>query len=330
MKATNISYIFALGSLIAGVMGWNRISDISIHSQAYPKILSEYGFFENGIGMKPSSQLIPYDLKVPLFSDYAEKFRYIYIPDGKQADVDDKGFINFPIGSALIKSFGYEKAGAMQLIETRVLLRRETSWVALPYVWNDEQNEAVLKLAGKRLNASFVDPKGQNRNINYAVPNKNQCKECHGLSGEVTPIGPKLRNLTDDSLNRLIKNEKLQIVNLKLPKDKARGLEHQARSYLDINCGHCHNAKGSASNSGLFLNYEENNPKRYGIYKRPVAAGRGSGGLEYAIHPGKPERSILLYRMTSNEAGIAMPQLSRSIVDEEGTDLISEWILEMK
>ena len=79
-----------------------------------------------------------------------------------------------------------------RLIETRVLLHRADGWVALPYVWNEEQTEATLALAGAR--REVTTPYGER--ISYRVPNKNQCKECHGLHGAVTPIGPKTRNLS--------------------------------------------------------------------------------------------------------------------------------------
>ena len=309
--------------MIAGGVALTQPNDKVIGDVAYPKKLSDYGFFDKN--MKPSSQLIAYDLNSPLFSDYAEKYRYIYIPNGMKAVANGNGLIQFPIGSAIIKSFGFKGQG---LIETRVLLRRESGWFALPYVWNEEQDDAILKLAGKRLMVDFVDPSGKEQKIDYAVPNKNQCKECHGVNDEVMPIGPKIRNLNGFSIRRLINTDKLTLNNIfDQPSDNS--LENKARVYLDINCGHCHNPSGSASNSGLFLNFEENDPVKYGVKKRPVAAGRGSGGLEFSIAPGKPDKSIIIYRMKSNEAGVAMPQIGRAIHHSEGVALIGDWIAAM-
>ncbi|MDF7777395.1 hypothetical protein P1X14_19215, partial [Sphingomonas sp. AOB5] len=58
----------------------------------------------------------------------------------------------------------------------------------------------------------------------------------------------------------------------------------------------------------------------------PVAAGRGSGGGEFAIAPGHADRSILIYRLESTDPGIAMPELGRATVHAEGAALLREWI----
>jgi len=168
------------------------------------------------------------------------------------------------------------------------------------------------------------------------VPNKNQCKECHALSGAVTPIGPKARNLTGGGqLAEFVRQglmDEVPQVDYRVPVwgDDEASLNDRARGYLDVNCAHCHNVNGSASNSGLFLTYEEQMPVRIGINKRPVAAGRGSGTHDFDIAPGDPDGSILIYRMKSLEPGISMPEVGRSIVHDEGVALLNEWIAEME
>src|SRR3546814_5488898 len=96
-----------------------------------------------------------------------------------------------------------------------------------------------------------------------------------------------------------------------MPMWDARGegdVAASARAYLDANCAHCHRPGATASNSGLDLRWEQDDPHSYGVFKRPVAAGRGAGGLEFSIVPGEPDRSILLHRMNSIEPGVAMPR----------------------
>jgi len=44
------------------------------------------------------------------------------------------------------------------------------------------------------------------------------------------------------------------------------------------------------------------------------------------VEPGQPDQSILVFRMASDEAGIAMPELGRSVIDEDGLALVREWI----
>jgi len=112
--------------------------------------------------------------------------------------------------------------------------------------------------------------------------------------------------------------------------DFSKDIEARARAYLAINCGHCHSPKGSASSTGLYLNYSEQRPKQLGILKPPVAAGRGSGGLDYSIVPGDPDASILLFRMISDDPAIMMPESGRSMVHQEAVALIDDWIERME
>lgn len=320
----------------AGAREPAAVADAVILSDDLPRSLSDYRFFKDDAGWQPNDRVLPYQLNMPLFTDYAEKYRYIYVPPGKQAKTDGDGLLEFPVGSALIKSFGYELDGKPRLLETRVMLHRADGWLALPYIWNAEQTEARLKVAGGRIAVSFTDPSGRERSTSYAVPNKNQCKECHALSGAVTPIGPKARNLTHDGqlaeFARLGLIDREPAVDYRVPVwgETNASLNDRARGYLDVNCAHCHNINGSARNSGLFLTYEEKMPVRLGINKRPVAAGRGSGTHDFDIAPGDPDGSILIYRMQSLDPGISMPEVGRSMVHEEGVALLSQWIAEME
>ena len=108
--------------------------------------------------------------------------------------------------------------------------------------------------------------------------------------------------------------------------DKSSSLDAKARSYLDINCAHCHIEGGSANTSGLYLDYTENRKIYLGIFKKPVATGRASNNLSYSIVPGEPKKSILLFRMESLDPGIMMPESGRALQHKEAIELINEWI----
>jgi len=82
--------------------------------------------------------------------------------------------------------------------------------------------------------------------------------------------------------------------------------------------------------SGLFLNIEETDSTKLGVFKPPVAAGRGSGDRLHTIVPGKPNESIMIYRMESTDPGVMMPELGRKLVHKEGVELVKEWIKKMK
>ena len=96
-----------------------------------------------------------------------------------------------------------------------------------------------------------------------------------------------------------------------------------------MNCAHCHNPDGPARTSGLDLRYTQDDPSKVGFWKTPVAAGRGSGGRLFDIVPGKPDESILMYRLESMEPGIMMPELGRRLVDTAGVSLVREWIAKL-
>ena len=106
-------------------------------------------------------------------------------------------------------------------------------------------------------------------------------------------------------------------------------LEERAKAYLDANCAHCHNPKGPADTSALDLSIGASVDRGYGICKPPVAVGRGSGDRPYDIYPGRPDDSILVYRMEHSDPAIAMPELGRSTVHAEGTALMRKWISAM-
>jgi len=314
------------------------VNDALIIDGGYVRALSEYGLFSDLESLTPNKGVEPYSLNAALFSDYAIKERLVYVPKGSEVGADDiDAVVKLPVGSVLVKTFGYpDQSGTYRPIETRLLLHRAEGWVGLPYIWDADGKDARLALGGRRMMIDINLPDGTARQISYGVPNKNQCKGCHVLGDMVTPIGPKLRNL-DDGAGQLVRLQKAGVLPESLPEhpvlvrpeNEVKPINARARAYLDINCAHCHNRRGPASNSGLFLTYQEQDQIALGIGKRPVAAGHGSGGQEFAIAPGRPEASIMLHRMGSIEPGVAMPELGRNINDMAGLTLIEQWIAAM-
>lgn len=302
------------------------VNEQAILERRPPKLLSQYGFFSDLRSMSPAQKVLPYEIAAPLFTDYADKSRYIFSPQPVLAP--SAGLPEFPVGSALIKTFHYGE----HKVETRVLLRQNAGWKSWPYVWNAEGSEAKLKIAGANL--SIATEHGQ---INYRVPNANQCKGCHvDASGMLQPIGPKMRNLNiGDQLLQLTQSGLFvdvpsHVATITDYRDQSAKLEDRARSYLDANCAHCHSPGLPADTSGLYLNWEETRAIHLGIAKHPVAAGRGSGGRLVDIDPGKPDSSIMVFRMESTDPDVKMPELGRSVVHKEGVALIREYISSME
>jgi uncharacterized repeat protein (TIGR03806 family) len=345
MKRAYLAVMILVVLAINMAMTFKKSSD----QVAYKERLSDYGFFDGDIkNQKPAVSVMPYALNAPLFSDYAKKLRFVKLPNGTTVYYNADSVFQFPVGTSIIKTFYYDNderdaSKGRRLMETRVLLHEEKGWKSLPYIWNEDQTDAVLEVTGGTTTVSFKDFKGEKKSFEYNVPNMNQCKSCHERSGVMTPIGPSARQLNGDhdyasgKENQLTKwaNEGMlknipedmkaipQFVNYS---DPSKSLDDRALAYLDANCAHCHNKAGQAQTSGLFLDWKTTDKTAYGFMKTPVAAGRGSGNLEYDIVPGKPHESILWYRMASADPGIMMPELGRKVIHEEGVALISEWI----
>ncbi len=342
--------ILILLLIVTGLVGFTHFQ-VPVASTP-PEKLSDFGFFEGPIQNQIEAEgVFQYALSTPLFSNYAEKKRFIKLPEGQRAQYNETEIFDLPVGSYLVKSFYYpfdfrDQLKGRQLIETRVMVKEENGWQTWPYIWNKEQTEAFYDPTGETIPISYINEQGKKVNTNYLIPNKNQCKGCHLQNNKIVPIGIAARHLvnvmidTDEgSINQLTLWKKDGILE-NLPEgnlpanavwtDSRQSIESRARAYLDINCGHCHRPDGPANTSGLFLYAHETNPTALGIMKTPVAAGRGSGGRLYDIVPGKPDASILLFRMQTNDPGMAMPEIGREQLHAEGIALIREWIKQMQ
>ena len=323
----------------------------SIDYEALPySYLSQYSFFDDNNIHKPLGGVVEYEPSAALFSDYAFKKRYVYLPENAKVSLD-KEEVEFPEGSILIKHFYYPKDfrnpdEEQDWIETRLLIKRKGIWESYSYIWDELQQEAELSLVGDIVDVEWIDEQGASQSLEYTIPNKNQCKSCHHANGVLKPIGPRLETLMQPLEGQSEKYASqwaywsdLGMLDSLFSWDGVEAmpdwsnaqvdLHKRALSYLDMNCGHCHNLEGSAHTSGLFLKYTEKSPSRWGVKKSPVAAGKGSGGRSYDIVPQYPDSSILVFRMESEDPGIMMPELGRSIRHEEGIALIREWIKNM-
>ncbi|MDH5304072.1 MAG: hypothetical protein OEW64_08230 [Gammaproteobacteria bacterium] len=333
-----------------------------------PALLSEWGVvLASRQRLELNAGVIPYELNAPLFSDYALKLRTVWMPAGTSAQYDASREFEFPPGTIISKTFYYRKAPGWsadrpvvvmsnvahelpadgflsldeyQLIETRLLVRYAEGWHAYPYVWNAAQDDATLEFAGD-VRALELVGEASRQNINYVVPDANQCGGCHTpdhAAAELRPLGPKAWQLNrpyawwGDAANQLghwADAGLLAGAPQAWPAAIPATDEWRVKVYLDANCAHCHNPAGAADTSALHLNIEAPVDRHYGLCKTPVAVGRGSGDRPYDIYPGRPDDSILLYRMQHTDPAIAMPELGRSAIHTEGVALVRAWIAAM-
>ncbi|WP_291845350.1 SO2930 family diheme c-type cytochrome [Maricaulis sp.] len=339
------------------------------HAEENPRLLSEWGQLGIvGPQLVTGAGVVIYDLNTPLFTDYALKLRTIWMPDGSQAAYRENDVLDFPVGTVITKTFYYPRAGefgqvgrgdghalttadgrldlsAVQLIETRILVRRESGWAALPYRWNDAQSEAVLLRYGDVVPLNMIDADGSETAFNYVMPDVNQCASCHAPDSNtriLSPIGPKPRHLNRDfdypggTRNQLDHLSAVGFLTGAPAPDRAprnadwadinETLEARARSYLDANCSHCHSPVGPADTSGLNLEPDIAHGPALGICKLPIAAGSGTGDRRYDIVPGAPDESIMLFRLDNVRPDQMMPEIGRSTNHVEGIELIRAWI----
>ncbi|MFK7950455.1 MAG: SO2930 family diheme c-type cytochrome [Saprospiraceae bacterium] len=316
------------------------------------KNLSEYNFFTGDLkSLSANEGVLLYEPITPLFTDYAHKSRFVWMPENVSATINDEGIIEYPNGAVLIKNFFYPHDFAkakegQNNVETRLLVKKNDEWEAFTYVWNDDETDAKLSKVGDVKDVNWKDEQGKAMAVKYIVPNKNQCKSCHQQNTVLKPIGTKVKNLNKSlkyadgtemnqldkwtAIGYLEKSDYKKFTPVADWQDENAPLQARAMSYLEANCGHCHSKGGQARTTGLYLTTEETNPSHLGFCKGPVAAGKGSGGRKVSIHPGEPEKSILLFRMQSNDPGIMMPELGRVLEHKEGVALVEKWIASLE
>ena len=101
-----LPFLVCFAAAVATSAAPDNISDTAVTATLNPSTLSDFGFFD-GSAAKPSDRLIPYELRTPLFSDYATKQRFMYLPAGASVTADKDGRLIFPVGTALIKRLGH-------------------------------------------------------------------------------------------------------------------------------------------------------------------------------------------------------------------------------
>ena len=302
-------------------------SIISQETINFEEKLSQHKIFKgNPSELIPNDKFEVLELNSKLFTDYSYKQRLVNIPDGKTIEKTSNGELIFPDGTILTKTFFYpyderDWSKGKKIIETRLEIKEKNTWNIATYVWNDEQTDAFLNMDGKKVSVNWINSDGNNQKIKYEVPSSNQCVLCHQSNSEVGPIGPTLKNL-----NLLVKRNGLNINQLSHLQstgfltdfsvenigsitnyeDPNNTLDERFKSYLFINCSHCHNPKG----------WEESSKKPYDFRYETSINNMGIIG-----------REDKLYRVVNNGR---MPYLGTTIKHYEGIEIINEYIKFLK
>ena len=314
--------------------------------------LSEYNFFNGALNaIEPAYGVLPYEPISSLFTDYAVKERFVWVPVGETASFDQNNkSLDFPTGSALVKMFYYNNVlptNTTRIIETRVMVKTQNGWDFAEYVWNEAQTEAFLETTedGGYTEVNWLQD-GQERFVNYRIPAKQQCVICHSNDFETVPLGIKPQNINsfltydDGPSNQLQKLIDFGYLEDALPsnittvvdwEDASNSLEQRAKSYLDINCGNCHIDGGQGDYRAIRLGYTDtlNNDENAGVCVEgdtPIPVGGGTF-ITKLIAPEDSGNSIIYYRMSvTGDEAYKMPQFGQSLVHTEALALMEDWI----
>jgi len=285
-----------------------------VQPSVLPAKLSRTGLYADVASKTLAETVIEFRPRNVLWSDAADKLRWIQLPDGAIIDSSSMDRWTFPVGTKWFKEFSL---GGKRL-ETRVIWRvadtgdREMDTLFGSYVWNDDETEATFEKAGA------VNLRG----TQHDAPSADSCWKCHvGEPGRA--LGFSALQLADLSTLPLSDPP---------PAGTTYAAPNAALGYLHANCGHCHNPSGSAwATSGMVLrlDVDERDAAASELYRTTVGAPLErwiDHGYTSRIVAGDPDASALLYRMTQRTMTDQMPPIATEYVDPTGIDLVRTWI----
>lgn len=331
----------------------------------FPRRLSRSGLFSSVADHELAPGVIPFDVNAAPWADGTTATRFIAVPGRETIGVHEttnaqvgnlKGEWAFPDGTILGKTIllpvDTRDPARQRRLETQILHRNGDYWAAYSYIWNDAQTDAELS-DGTGFDRTFAvqDPgaSGGKRSLTWHFASRTECILCHTARGG-TVYGFRIEQInrdfdyegiTDNQLRTLahlgLFEEPLapdtdptvapldRLPKMVSPADESASLEDRVRSYLHVNCSHCHR-RGGGGTAALELLHDI--PfDRTRLVSRPT---QGAFGIidPYLVAPGDPNRSILYYRVAKLGRG-RMPHFGSLQVDNAGLTLLRDWILEL-
>lgn len=316
---------------------------------ALPEHLSETGLFADGSSTQPRRDVLGFAPQYALWSDGADKRRWIRVPTGAAIDASAPDAWQFPPGTQLWKEFSH----GGRRVETRYIERqRNGRWRYATYVWNARGDDATLA-PSRGVPALAVAEAPQGR---YDVPARADCTACHEgaatpvlgfsalqLSRDRDPLAPHVRapaagDVDLDALvaRGLVRDLPAALIQRAPRVQAASAVERAALGYLHANCGHCHNRSDAGVPVQLTLAQSALDPAASrsetlrstlgvaGRYRTPDLPPDAA-----LIAPQAPERSVLLARLRSRQAQTQMPPLGTHLTDPEGLALVERWIRQL-
>jgi uncharacterized repeat protein (TIGR03806 family) len=310
----------------------------------FPLRLSETGLFASTSAplLAPAAGVVPYVINAPLWSDSATAARFIALPGTRSIAFSENQAWQLPVGSAVVRTLELALATGPRRIETQVMHRAGDTWQFYTYAWNAAQTDAdLVSEAGEtRDPPGFPDRR-------WRFSGRAECGICHtaqtnftlGLSTaqlnrptDLSALGGAVGNqlhalATMGVLAGLPASPPEQLPRSVNPRDPTAPLEARARAYLSANCAHCHRPDGVGGRAAFQL------PESLPLAQTGLVNGQPLvpllGSAAKLVVPGDPARSEVLHRLTLKEGG-RMPLLGSEQTDDEGVELIRQWILQLK
>jgi Glucose/sorbosone dehydrogenases len=323
---------------------WKLIPETASSAATVPQRLSETGCFKvlaGSVSPQPIGGVIPYEVISPLWSDGAEKKRWLGLPDGALITINPDGDFSFPPGTVLIKEFSFMGVP----FETRLLKRHNDGiWQGYTYAWRDDRSDADL-----------VDADGMSRIVadtpasalNWWYPSRSQCLQCHTAAAGYA-LGPEMLQLNNTMSttyfvrpgirwfgNQLATWAAIGLFSQPLPRPVAElpsmtdpaSPRHpvvlRARSYLHANCSGCHRP-GGPTGKAIDFRYQTD-ILRMNVCNEVQAAGDIIYPGSTILTPQDPGLSALMHRVRATGVG-QMPPIGRQLVDGVGSWVIATWI----
>ncbi len=320
------------------------------HPRDFPMTLSETGLFASTAEHRPAPGVIPYTVQTHQWADGASSEQFLALPDTSSIELQrNREQWKFPIGAVFAKTISLNLDSTRPLsphrLETQILHYDGEAWLPYTYIWNDAQTDAELAPAeGLERVFSMTDPASPEgtRKQTWRFHSRAECSTCHvPRAGDA--IGFTLANLNrDHTLWGVHANQldllaaaavfdrpvdtQLRTQTMAAGDDMTASLGTRARSYLAINCAHCHR-RGGGGTAHIEFPFQHSDEQMRAVGEPPT---QGTFGLPQSrlIAPGDRYRSVLYYRMATVGRG-HMPKLGPRNVDDRGVELVARWIDEL-
>jgi hypothetical protein len=263
---------------------------------------------------------LQYAPRAALWSDGADKDRFLLLPAGTALAYDSADAFGLPVGGLAVKTFARDGVR----LETRVIVRTETGFDAGTYRWRSDHSDADL-LADT---VDVPDIAGGS----WSFPGRDDCRLCHTDSSGFL-LGVTARQIPEGTLRSWKRRGTITgapnpaRVARNVPVTSRGSLAARARSYLDANCSSCHRAD-DPTNAGIDLRATVPLAETGTLDALPQ---HGDVGIVNGrvIAPGEPDRSTLLARMRTLGDG-RMPQVATHVVDDVAARVIERWIRSLR